>query len=85
MEPPMNEDQLLQVAQRLVADGLLPASSDGVHSFGGRSRGALCGLCSVQMSCEDAEIELAWEHAGLLRVAVLHPWCHVIWTAATRA
>ena len=74
-------NQLLAIAERLIDEGLLPASRpDAV--FGGPSRGGVCALCGQRIEVRAIEIELVWEQASPPRTVQMHPACLATYESA---
>lgn len=73
------EIALIGRARELIASGALPGLVKS-RSYGVKSAGAVCVLCSQAIQPGDAEIEVVSVKSSLS--ALLHPACHVAWLAA---
>ena len=77
----MPTPELIALARRLVADGVLPTTLP-TATLGGPSDGAPCAVCSQPIEPGRVEIELEWGRDGPR--LVMHPTCHAAWLLAVR-
>jgi hypothetical protein len=80
----MPTDELIALAQRRVAERLLPDSAPSA-TLGGRSEGAMCAVCAQRIEPGRVEYELEWGPGGVERRLFMHPTCHAAWLVALRS
>ena len=76
--------RLLNLARARLSEGRLPGQSSVTTTLGGRSVGAVCGVCGTPVEPGAPEIEIAWSDGDCRHNVLLHPPCHGAWLTASR-